>query len=301
MTESAAAAPAPVASEPTATAEPSQVPATEPAAEPSEPVVDTAAEPAPVAAAERFTVTIDGKTVEKTAEELVADYQLKQSSYQKMQEAANIRKDAEAFIAAAKAAPLQALRDLGITEDQLLAMHESELMKVIESEKLTPEQQRIAELEAEKEAWEQRVKEAEEAEEAQTAQAAQAQYEQQYEAQMLKSFENVGVVPDAVTVQRVATHLYNALEAGYEVSTEDAIEFVQSNQREATAGLLSSLEVEQLVKVLGPEKMEALRKHNLSGLKDPQAGATTTTLTSSAPATSSDADKLSMSDFFRRR
>jgi len=130
----------------------------------------------------RHKVVIDGAEELKTIDELIRGYQLERASYKKMQEAAEVRKDAEYVLKSFVGDPIglaeKQLRKAGYSEDQirqyLTSKAEQFLAPVVEELTMSPEERTLAQKKRELERIQQEIQQAQGLKEAQDNERKQA-------------------------------------------------------------------------------------------------------------------------------
>lgn len=214
-----------------------------------------------------FKVKVDGNEMEVDSDELVKGYQLAKASYNKMTEAAKLKKDLESRQERMKREPDKVLRELGMDP---LDFAEQYLLRVIEEEKLSPQEKTLREKEnriRELEAEQTKIREAREAEE---FNALQSQMAQDLENQFMKTFEKHGMEPDAYTVKRMAEKYYLALEDG--ITDPDLDLFAELVTEELQTDInktLKRLPMDKLLRFLGDDVLKHIREADLARLKSP--------------------------------
>lgn len=241
------------------------------------PVNEPAASVAPEAAAptekpvaqERKKYNIAGKEVFMTPEEADKYVGLGYSANSKFQEAAQLRKEAEAFVQALVTDPESALSELGIDIDGLA---EKRLTEKLKREMMDPVQRELEELRA----WKQKQEEERTtSEKTRQEQAARQQHEQlrqqasqQYIAKMGEVLQKMNLPRTEETIQWLSEEVANAVRHGFDMDFELAASRVRNRYQSAIKSLVSQLDGEQLLEVLGgDDTVNKIRKFDLSRLQ----------------------------------
>lgn len=220
----------------------------------------------PESAPRKFKPKVDGKEVEVDEATLLKDYELRQASHKRMEEASRLRKEAEteraqlkALLAQAKEDPRVLFQALGL---EARPWAERLLTEQLELDLLSPEEKELRELRAFKAAQEaERVKKAKEDEEAQkSALAEQAGLE--IESEVVDALKNSGLKPTPRTVARVAEMILASLEGeGPRMKATDALERLQREYRSDVADHLESMDPETLA-VEYPSLYQKILEHS---------------------------------------
>lgn len=221
------------------------------------------------------TVTIDGKKVEVTLEQLEKDYQIKKVSDDKMMTATAIERKAAAMLEQIEKDPEGFLASK--YGDKVNEVAERIIAKRLEREMETPEQRELRELreyKAQKE--EQDQLDAKQKEEA-AHQEAKAKYAQEYSSQIKDVLETSGLPYTSGTVRRVAYYMEQSLKRAIEAkdpslekSAKDVIGLVKADYINDIKELTQGWSASQIEENFGSEMAEKLRKATFEKIKTPQ-------------------------------
>lgn len=284
--------PAPAGNEAPASAEPGDV-----SDQGGEPKGPESAQPEPKPA-ERYKVKVAGQERELTLDELRQQATLAMGAQARFEEAARLRKEADAAREALLKDPAAYLRQQGWTQEQLYALAEKQVLQQIEEDKLSPEQKRIRELES-------KLKEQEDAKEAARKaeeEAAVAQQEQEYTQRLVgdlkAEFQKAGLaLDDSLHLAGVVKFLQNASAAGEDVSVGEAVEFARYEAQERTGQFLNTLNGDQLLNYLGPQILDKIRKADIARIKN-QPQEPSVDERPAVPRSGSAKETVSADDFF---
>lgn len=251
-------------------------------------------EKAPDPMEQRFKVTIDGQVVELPLKEIMGGYQKASAANKRFMEASRKEKEIEARLSKLKSSPIEALLETGLREEDLQDHMEKFLIQKLEHEKLTPEQKRVKELErilAEKEAKEQEL-ESKRQQEAQEAEV--SKWEQDYTNQFTKAMDEGKLPKTAHAARKVAEIMSAALEAGHELSVDDAIEIFNEDHNNYLQSFIKSLSVEDVQSLLGDDFIKKVRKSDVEKIQNP-----TPKQAATKKAETKKDDRKLASDFFK--
>lgn len=196
--------------------------------------------------------------------ELVRLAQLGLGAHEKFEAAASTRKKAEAILEVLQKDPAKALQSLGLdvrklAEEYLVAEAKKQMMSPDERQRSEVKQE-IERLKAEKD---QLLKEKRD----QQISQLQVKYETDIQEQIIGAIDKYKLPKNPKTVARIAEYMANALENGYEASPLDVAPRVRTDLEEEHKALYSQYDVEDLLKLLGDEKLKAIRQYEVNKVK----------------------------------
>jgi hypothetical protein len=221
-----------------------------------------------------YKTVVNGREELVTLEELLANNQKARASAEKFQKAAQLAKQAEERQAMLKDNPVEAMKALGMSKDEIKKVLYAQAMQLLEEEeeeaKITPEQKRLKELEEEnrkyREERENKEKEIQSKKEAEEI----AKYEQEIEGEFIQALGDVGLSGTPEAVQRMAMLMYSAAENNYDMSAKEAAEIYKDEETERILNRLKGLEAEDLEAYIGKEAVKKLRQNSIAKIKNPQ-------------------------------
>lgn len=254
------------------------------AAVPSAPAAETGSTNTPIpqsaeqAETERrlHKVVVDGQELEVDDDELRKGYQLRTASQKRFQEAAQKYKEIEEFTKkfpeAIKQNPKAVFEKFGI---DFRTLAEDYLYGELEREKMSPERRELEEYKAreaqrEREAQE---REAREQEERLSVEAERAR--EQYEKSFVTALESQGLPRTTETVRRMAHATKLALDAGYDLSVEDAARAVRESFIQEQQELYGTLEGSALLSALGEPLLKKIRAAEIARIRGKTSAAPT--------------------------
>jgi len=228
-----------------------------------------------------FSLTVDGEDLELTYDQMVEFAQKGKSSVKRFQEAAAMRKEIEAERAAIQAAIQGKPEDLFNMKIQNGLMTGEDLEKwiiekaiaIAERPELTPEQQRMMDMERELEELRRAKEEQENQRRTAAFEAQKEQYREQFSRDIMSAIEDGGLEADPYTIQRVALTLQNHIDetGNLRVSVRDVVDHIKHEERNLFNDYLSNLELDRIEKLLGEDKLKKIRAKDLEKLKNPVA------------------------------
>ena len=238
----------------------------EPAAEGSE-EEEAAEEVDP--ATQMYRLTVDGQDIEVSLQDMAQDYQLKAASHKRFQEASQLEKASKQAIEDLNKDPVKAMKDLGWNRESIKDYFYAQAKAMLEEDGMSEEEvkakEELSELEtlrAEKAAREDADKSAEDV---RLQNEAIVNYNKAFTEELSK--QSIPSTPHAV--QRMAQIMHDALAAKYEISVPEAAAYYKEEQAAIVKHQLGDLKGEQLIKVLGKEAADKIRKQDLANLKNP--------------------------------
>lgn len=229
------------------------------------------------AAPKMYEVTIDGQKHQVAENELVQNYQMRKASEDRMNEAALMRKQAEAFLRSAKTDTASALRELGIDPVEFANKLAQEQ---IENELLDPKDRELRDTKKKLSEF-QKSKEAEEATRAEAeAKAAADSYAADIQPKIQKAIVEAKLpstgTAGAKTWDRIVSYMIKFNEAGYDgiklpmVQPKDVIDLVVKDYQEDVRALLGAGEDDAIANILGDEILGRVSKAQLKRIQAAQ-------------------------------
>lgn len=247
-----------------------------------------------VAAPEQFKLERNGQVYYKTMAELIKENQLAESSYEKFQDAAKERKEAESIRASLAKDPLGALIGSGLSEAEAKEILFANAITLMNEENLPePEKQALVE-QRKNEALEKELAAYKQAAEEQTTAAQQAKEEQaiQDEFMGVMKAENIPFTPHAV--QRMASIIMAHESNNVSITAKDAAMIYRDEQTSGVQAYVKGLSGKQLTEIFGSDVADKIRKDSIAKLKNPAPTSNPGTETKAPPK-----EKESMTDFFQ--
>jgi hypothetical protein len=213
-------------------------------------------------AADKYTIKVDGETLELSKEEMIRYAQMGKSGQKKMQEAAELQKRVNTFIELLKSDPAAILSDPSIGIDPVKFAQEV-LAKQLEEESKSPEQREQEQLKAELEALRKEKQTAEERRKQEAQEQKMKQYENEISDKIIKIME-VGKLPNTPRYLRtVADIMLTAVENNLNITPEAAARIARDEVISDNKKLYENMSDEELEDFLGQEVIKRVRKNSI--------------------------------------
>lgn len=220
----------------------------------------------------KMKLKVNGKEMELGEDEVIRRAQLASAADQKFQEAAQIRKQAEQFINQLLSDPMSVLTHPELADKiKFRQLAENFLAKELQRELMSPEQRELAELREYRKSQEEARQAAEQQQLTQAQQAERAKLQQraaqEYDVKMTEILQKSDLPKTPYTVKRVAELLFNAVQKGYDLDVQTAVDMVREGYMSDLGALVGGLDGESLIKTFGPDLLKKIRKYDLAQLK----------------------------------
>lgn len=247
---------------------------------------------------QKFKVKVNGTEREVSIDELTKNYGLQKAAHEKMQTAAQTRKEAEEIKALFEENTDQALERLAKSgknvRDKVEKWLAAELMREME----TPEQRAQREKDEKLAKYEMAEKERKEKEEAERAAKEELEVHNTLEQQFLKALESGKLPNRPVVIKQVAAIMEAAINAGdADITVDEALDIYKEDYTSDIQSLTRDLTGEQLIEFLGEDTLAKIRKADLGRLKSTPTTARPQAASTSTPSPKKSASKMSMDEF----
>jgi hypothetical protein len=226
--------------------------------EDSAPLPQESSQPQP----QTFKVKVDGVEKELTADELVRDYQLREASQKRFQQAAEMSKQAQAQMEAlqfARENPIEFFRATGVNAKEFA---EKVLLQELEESMLSPEERELRDLRNYKNKIDQEQKSQLAIKQEQQRLALEEQTAQEIENEILEVLTASNLKPTPRNIAKCAEYLLASLdEKGNRMHARDAFQRVQTNTRKEVAEHIADLTPEEMEQQF-PEFYKKLLAHS---------------------------------------
>lgn len=192
-----------------------------------------------------------------------------QAANKTLQEGLKARKQAEEAIAMLRD-PKQVLGVLKKLGHDPRALSESHLAEILTEEMMDPKDRMIKELQAKVQAEEAAKAAAKKAEEDRHIQTLKEKFAQDYTVQFTEALKETQVPATKHTVAEMAKYIARAAEMKFEMTAKEAAQLVREDIIQAQQRLIGDSDGEMLIKLLGEEVANKVRKWDTSRLKNPE-------------------------------
>ena len=213
-----------------------------------------------------WNLKVNGKEIEFDAsneDRIKAEVQKGLAAQEKFQQSAKIQKQAEQFINMLQTNPEAVLShpSLGIN---LREFAENYLYKQLKAEQMSPEERQAKTEKEELERYRAERAEAKKQEEAQKMEQLKEQYRQDYANKFQQALEKTGIPKNDWSIKRMADYMREAIRRGHSnITPEDVAPMVREDWLGAQRELLSSLDGEKLIEMVGKDTAEKIRKYHI--------------------------------------
>lgn len=254
----------------------------------------------------KLKLKVDGKEFEEEIdldndEELTRHLQMSKMAQKRAQEKAQLDKELKAFFAAMEEDPFSVLsKEMGMDVEAQIQKY---IDKQIENAKKSPEQIEREKMEQELKALKaEREREKAEADARQKELLIQQQYEH-YDIQMEQALNKSSIPKTPYVVKKMADYMIVAVENGYDLSPEQAVQLVQEEMDSDLKEMFGSLPEDRIESLLGDQVLNKLRKRRLAKAKEAQAAVTKPQIQDTGRNAKSESDKpkqkISFKEFFK--
>lgn len=207
----------------------------------------------------KYRVKVLGEEREVDENELKRGYSHQQAANKVYQEGQKLKKQAEEFLNMLKDPEkfYEVAQKLGHDPRNL---SERYLVKKLEEEMLDPKERELRDYKAK---WE--------AVERERQEILTNKYKADFEKQFISALEKMpDVVADKETVGRMAGYIKRAADIGFKMTPEEAAILVKQDEEKKIRPRVSALDGDALIKFLGEDVVNKIRKYDTSRLKDPE-------------------------------
>lgn len=222
---------------------------------------------------EAWRVKINGQEREVTREQALKDYELRQASYERMEQAATKEKSVKLLMSRLQGAtPDQFAAFMERLGHDPLAFAEAIASHYLKRAKLTPEQRELEDLRYERSRFERERAEYEQQQREQHVQAQIPVQIQRITAAYHSAMDQAGVPAAekvrAALVQRMAIRDKQARMAGYQIPPADLLAMEWETLQEASRTYVGAVDDTRLAELVGEKRMRAARQKGLDALPD---------------------------------
>lgn len=225
------------------------------------PITETKPEP------RKIKVKPDGQEMELTEEELARDYERKQASYKRMEEAAKLRKEAEEILSLPKKDLNKFLREQGVTMEALTDILAARLEEDVDEKTLTPEQKKAKQDAAKLKKYEEQEENERKQKETDENLSKVEKAKQVFDEKISTALADTGLSKDPYTIRSAALFIRSCLQAGFEPDAAEIREAIEGRVKADYQSQSSKLEGKDLVAWLGEDIVKKIRSYDLERLR----------------------------------
>jgi hypothetical protein len=222
----------------------------------------------------KYKVKVEGRELEVDEKELLRGYSHQKAASKALNEGKALRKQAEEFISALrdKEKLKEVLSKLGHDprklSEEILAGH-------LEDELMDPRDKELRDTKMKLKQIEEMDRQQKEAVKKQREEQLKTKYMKEYETDFVKALETSKLPPTKPMVAEMAKYIARSAKIGFEMTALEAAQLVKEDILQAQQRLIGDSDGEMLIKLLGEDIANKIRKYDTAKLKNPEAGLTT--------------------------
>lgn len=221
---------------------------------------------------EYFELKVNGKKVKLTRDELLQHASLGLASNERFEEAARLKKQAEAAIGKLKDPKnvINALQDpaLGLTKDQIRQTFEEWYAReFIEPEQLSPEQLKLREAEEKLKRYEEAERQREEEKQKAHLESLTAKAREEIQTQIIEALDTGKLPKTNFTMKRLAYWIERNTANGFDAPTAVLVAQVKKDIESNLREMVQASDGEVLIQMMGDEIIKKVRKYDLEQLR----------------------------------
>lgn len=250
----------------------------------------------------KLKLKLNGRELELPEADVIALAQMGGSARAKWEEAARLRKEAEAREAKLKnkATLREGLKELGYSDEQIRELATEVISHHLNDEMLSPEERAFREREAQLKARERELEEFQaKQKEAQLQQMTQY-WSQQYDKQITETLQKHKMPADAYMIKKMAAMMQDAIENKIPASWDDIVTVLKPEVFSHHQHMLSHYEADILTEAVSKEVLKKLRDQDLAKFKSPHKVAPAKIVKQSMSSARESSKKLAKDDWKAR-
>jgi len=219
----------------------------------------------------KYKVKVEGQELEVDEKELLRGYSHQKAASKALNEGKALRKQAEEFVAMLK--DKDKLKDVLVKlghdprrlSEEILSAH-------LEDELMDPKDKQLRDITSKLKHLEDMDKRQKEAVQTQRLEEMKTRFMKEYETDFVQALQESKLPPTKPMVAEMARYISRAAKIGFKMSAQEAAKLVAEDVRSAHERLIGDSDGETLLKLLGDEVANKIRKVDTSRLKNPEAG-----------------------------
>lgn len=210
----------------------------------------------------------DEPLTEREFKSMLAGYKQHLNYDRKNRDASTLIKQVEGVLGELKNNTKASLRKLFADNPQKLREEiESLLLEELETEMLDPKEKELREYKRREEEWKQAREREEQARRQAEEEARANEYSQRIEAEIMQVLDSSNLPKTRDTVIRIADYLLKGLDRGISLEPKQVVQLVREDIQREIDAVLSSATEDQLIEILGEERLKKIRQADLKRLK----------------------------------
>jgi hypothetical protein len=207
----------------------------------------------------KYKLKIDGSEEEVSEDELIKRAQLNSAAQKRMQEAAQIRKEAVQLIQMLKENPESVLSDPSIGVD-VIKFAQNILSRQLEEEQKSPEVREKERLEKEVQKYREELKKKEETAQKEALERRMLEQERVLETEIQDAFEEIKLPKKPAYLKKMSEIMLSFLDRNQEISAKDALKLAQKEVLSDLRELIDASPDENLEILLGKNTLSRVKK-----------------------------------------
>ena len=234
--------------------------------QPANPMKEAAQE---AQAARKYKVKVDGADMEVDEAELIRGYSHQKAANKILQEGKAARKQAEQFIAMMKdkGSLFDAIQKMG---HDPRALAEEYLANLLQEELMDPRERELKQARAKLQAYDELERKQKEELQRQHHEQMKKKYADEYSQQFVKALQSTGLPPTKPMVAEMAKYISRSAKLGVEITADEAAKLVLEDVKAAQMRLIGDSDGETLLKLLGDDVANKIRKVDVARIKTPE-------------------------------
>lgn len=222
-------------------------------------------------AVRKYKVKIDNQEMEVDESELIRGYSHQRAANKILQQGAAARKQAEEFISMMRDPEkfYETAKKIG-HDPRILA--ENYLAKQLEDELLDPRERELKETKSKLKQMEEMDRAQKEDMEKRRNDVLKEKYAKDYSDQFVAALQDTGLPPTKPMVAEMAKYVSRAAKIGFKMSPAEAAQLVREDIQVAHQRLIGDSDGDTLIRLLGDEVANKVRRYDTQRLKNPEQG-----------------------------
>lgn len=223
---------------------------------------------AAIEAMKKYKVKVDGQELEVDEGELLRGYSHQKAANKILQEGKKARKQAEEFIAMMKdeGKLFEVIQKLGHDPRKLTEQY---LAKQLEEEMLDPREKEFRRAQEELKRYKAQEEQMKAEQQRRLDESLKAKYAKDYSDQFVDALKTSGLPATKPMVAEMAKYVQRAAKIGFKMTPSEAAQLVKEDVQKAVASLTGEADGDTLIKLLGEQVANKVRKWDTSRVKTP--------------------------------
>ena len=214
-----------------------------------------------------YTALVNGREEQVTIEEMRSNYQQRSASAETFRKASEERKAAEELLATMQRDPVAALRNSGMSEEEIQDYFYSQTKTFLDLSEETDDQRETRLMKEENAAYRQEKEDRENGLRTQNERVEAEAQEASIESEFTAALE-AGEVPSSPgAISRIAQIQLLNLDKGYDISVSEAAQIYREERQQDVNTMFDGMNIDQVMSWLGNDRMKAIRSKDLDKVR----------------------------------